>query len=119
MAGSKTRFGFLGNGEEPPDSGKPGAARTVIGHDIHLPKLPSGFAQPGPLVSPTPTPTSSSPSGTGGCTPAPPAQNYKSPRHTSPPHDPPSPAQPTTDPQTSERHPPSHPGDPEPATRNP
>ncbi|HEX7501227.1 MAG TPA: hypothetical protein VF524_13130 [Polyangia bacterium] len=56
MAGSKTRFGFLGNGDEPPDSGEPGAARTIIGHDIHLPKLPSGFAQPGPLVSPTPIP---------------------------------------------------------------
>lgn len=56
MAGSKTRFGFLGNGDEPPDSGESGAARTIIGHDIHLPKLPSGFAQPGPLVSPTPIP---------------------------------------------------------------
>lgn len=56
MAGSKTRFGFLGNGDEPPNSGEPGAARTIIGRDIHLPKLPSGFAQPGPLVSPTPIP---------------------------------------------------------------
>jgi len=56
MAGSKTRFGFLGSGEEPPDSDGHGAARTVIGHDIHLQKLPSGFAPPGPLGSPTPIP---------------------------------------------------------------
>jgi hypothetical protein len=56
MAGSKTRFGFLGNGDEPPNSGESGAARTIIGHDIHLPKLPAGFAQPGSPVSPTPIP---------------------------------------------------------------
>ncbi len=54
MAGSKTRFGFLGNGDEPPDSGDPKAARTIIGHDIHLPKLPSGFEQPSPHLPPTP-----------------------------------------------------------------
>jgi hypothetical protein len=56
MAGSKTRFGFSGNGEEPPNSGESGAARTVIGHDIHLPKLPSGFARPSAQPSPTPLP---------------------------------------------------------------
>jgi hypothetical protein len=61
MAGSKTRFGFLGGGEEPPDSGESGAARTVIGHDIHLQKLPSGYARPSAqisstLLAPTPVP---------------------------------------------------------------
>jgi len=57
MAGSKTRFGFLGSGEEPPDSGESSAARTIIGHDIHLQNLPSGFAPPAsPAVSPTPIP---------------------------------------------------------------
>jgi hypothetical protein len=54
MAGSKTRFGFLGNGDEPPDSGEHAAARTIIGHDLHLPKLPSGFEQPSPHVPQTP-----------------------------------------------------------------
>jgi hypothetical protein len=64
MAGSKTRFGFFGNGEEPPDSGESGAARTVIGHDIHLQKLPSGFAKPSveaSLASLPPTPVSRKP----------------------------------------------------------
>jgi hypothetical protein len=56
MAGSKTRFGFFGNGEEPPDSGESGAARTVIGHDIHLQKLPSGYARPSAQASLTPLP---------------------------------------------------------------
>lgn len=56
MAGSKTRFGFFGNGEEPPDAGESGAARTVIGHDIHLQKLPSGFARPSAQPSLTPLP---------------------------------------------------------------
>jgi hypothetical protein len=56
MAGSKTRFGFFGNGEEPPDSGESGAARTVIGHDIHLQKLPSGYARPSAQDSLTPLP---------------------------------------------------------------
>src|ERR1035441_9559947 len=36
---------------------------------------------------PSPTPTSSSPSGTGGCTPGPPAQNYDPPHTTFPPPD--------------------------------
>jgi hypothetical protein len=56
MAGSKTRFGFRGGGDEPPDSDESPAARTIIGHDIHLPKLPSGFEPPRPLGSPTPIP---------------------------------------------------------------
>lgn len=56
MAGSKTRFGFRGGGDEPPDSGESAAARTMIGHDIHLQKLPSGFEPSRPLGSPTPIP---------------------------------------------------------------
>lgn len=56
MAGSKTRFGFRGNGDEPPDSRDHGVARTMIGHDIHLPELPPGFEAPRPLGSPTPIP---------------------------------------------------------------
>src|SRR5450631_2218631 len=56
MAGSKTRFGFLGGGDEPPESGESGAARTIIGRDIHLQKLPSGFEPSRPLGSPTPIP---------------------------------------------------------------
>ena len=55
MAGSKTRFGFVGNGGEPPDDDEPRAARTVIGHDIHL-QMPAGFAPPRPPGSPTPLP---------------------------------------------------------------
>lgn len=55
MAGTKTRFGYLGGGgDEPPDAGDPGAARTVIGRDLHLPQLPSGFA-------PAPTPKQAAP----------------------------------------------------------
>ena len=61
MAGSKTRFGFLGNGDEPPDSGDHGAARTMIGRDIHLPKLPPGFEAPRPLDPPTPIPPARAP----------------------------------------------------------
>jgi hypothetical protein len=55
MAGSKTRFGFRGGGEEPPDGGESASARTIIGHDIHLQQVPSGFEQPRP--SPTPIPS--------------------------------------------------------------
>jgi hypothetical protein len=40
MAGAKTRFGFSGNGSEPPDSDEARAARTVIGREIHLPEPP-------------------------------------------------------------------------------
>jgi hypothetical protein len=54
MAGSKTRFGFLGSGEEPPESGEPGSARTVLGHDIHLQKLPSGIIAPETHPKPAP-----------------------------------------------------------------
>ena len=55
MAGSKTRFGFTGDGSEPPDSEESRAARTVYGHDIHL-QLPPGFVPPRPPGSPTPLP---------------------------------------------------------------
>jgi hypothetical protein len=55
MAGSKTRFGFVGDGSEPPDSEESRAARTVYGHDIHL-QLPPGFVPPRPPGSPTPLP---------------------------------------------------------------
>ena len=49
MAGTKTRFGYLGNGgDEPPETGDAGAARTIIGRDIHLPKIPSELV-PSPL----------------------------------------------------------------------
>jgi len=58
MAGSKTRFGFFGdgNGEEPPDSGERGAARTIIGRDLHLQQPPDGFPAPVSPSSPTPFP---------------------------------------------------------------
>ena len=56
MAASKTRFGFFGNGDEPPESGDHGAARTVIGHDIHLQNLPDGFVTPKSPGSPVPMP---------------------------------------------------------------
>jgi hypothetical protein len=55
MSGSKTRFGFTGDGSEPPDSDEARAARTIIGHDAHLP-LPSGFTPPKAPRSPTPLP---------------------------------------------------------------
>ena len=54
MAGSKTRFGFMG-GADPPNAEKPQSARTVYGHDIHL-QLPPGFVPPRPPGSPTPLP---------------------------------------------------------------
>ncbi len=57
MAGSKTRFGFAGDGSEPPDSNGSRAARTVMGHDLHL-KLPAGFVPPKTPGSPTPVPPS-------------------------------------------------------------
>jgi hypothetical protein len=55
MAGSKTRFGFAGDGSEPPDSDEARGARTVLGRDIHL-QLPPGFAQPSGPVEPEPLP---------------------------------------------------------------
>jgi hypothetical protein len=55
MAGSKTRFGFVGNGEEPPHEDESRSARTIIGRDIHL-QLPTGIAPPNDLGSPTPLP---------------------------------------------------------------
>jgi hypothetical protein len=45
MSGSKTRYGFTGDGGEPPDSDEAQAARTILGHDIHL-QLPPGFVPP-------------------------------------------------------------------------
>lgn len=57
MAGSKTRFGFMG-GADPPDAQEPQSARTVYGHDIHL-QLPPGFVPPRPPGSPTPLPPAS------------------------------------------------------------
>ncbi len=46
MAGAKTRFGFAGDGSEPPDSDEARSARTIIGHDIHL-QQPTGYRPPG------------------------------------------------------------------------
>ena len=57
MAGSKTRFGFTGDGSEPPDSDEARSARTIIGHDAHL-RLPPGFALPKPPPPPPPSPPS-------------------------------------------------------------
>jgi len=53
MSGAKTRFGFAGDGSEPPDSDEARGARTMIGHDIHLP-VPQGLGQPAspPLAQP-------------------------------------------------------------------
>jgi len=68
MAGSKTRFGFAGDGSEPPDGEESRAARTVIGHDIHL-RLPTGFVPPRTPESPTPLPPPLAPR-----VPAPPAR---------------------------------------------
>jgi hypothetical protein len=45
MSGAKTRFGFAGDGSEPPDSDEARAAQTVIGHDIHL-QMPPPAAPP-------------------------------------------------------------------------
>jgi hypothetical protein len=54
MAGTKTRFGYFGSGgDDPPGTGEPGAARTVIGRDLHLPQLPPEIAAAAP---PTPSP---------------------------------------------------------------
>jgi hypothetical protein len=64
MSGAKTRFGFAGDGSEPPDSDEARGARTIIGRDIHLPLRP-GLASggnpasdpyPAARVPPTPTP---------------------------------------------------------------
>jgi len=61
MAGAKTRFGFAGDGPEPPDSDQARGARTVIGRDLHLqqPGLaskPDWQAGPFPAVPAAPTP---------------------------------------------------------------
>jgi hypothetical protein len=54
MSGAKTRFGFAGDGSEPPDSDEARGARTIIGRDIHLP-MPPSFAPPaGPTSEPSP-----------------------------------------------------------------
>lgn len=37
MCAAKTRFGFAGDGSEPPDGNEARSARTILGHDIHLP----------------------------------------------------------------------------------
>lgn len=42
MAGSKTRFGFFADGEEPPDEDEQRSGRTVIGHDIDAQIPPHG-----------------------------------------------------------------------------
>lgn len=47
MSGAKTRFGFAGDGSEPPGSDEARGARTIIGRDIHLP-VSRGQAQPAP-----------------------------------------------------------------------
>jgi hypothetical protein len=46
MSGGKTRFGFSGDGSEPPDSEEARAARTMLGHDIHL-QVPPAAVPPG------------------------------------------------------------------------
>jgi hypothetical protein len=51
MPGAKTRFGFAGDGSEPPDSDEARGARTIIGRDLHLPMPPA-----------VPPPSGSSPS---------------------------------------------------------
>jgi hypothetical protein len=48
MSGAKTRFGFAGNGSEPPEDDESRTARTVLGHDIHL------RAAPGQIPSESP-----------------------------------------------------------------
>jgi hypothetical protein len=55
MAGTKTRFGYLGSGgDEPPETGDSGAARTIIGRDIHLPQIPSAIAPASAPLPPSP-----------------------------------------------------------------
>ncbi len=69
MSGAKTRFGFAGDGSEPPDSDQARGSRTIIGHDIHLPVQPdfrsptntASVPQPTVRVPPTPTPRFASP----------------------------------------------------------
>jgi hypothetical protein len=68
MAGAKTRFGFAGDGPEPPDSDQARGARTVIGRDLHL-QQPGQASNPdwpaGPFAAvraaPTPVPLASKP----------------------------------------------------------
>jgi hypothetical protein len=56
MAGTKTRFGYFGSGgDEPPGTGDSGAARTVIGHDLHLPQVPSDFTPASTPLPPSPS----------------------------------------------------------------
>jgi hypothetical protein len=55
MAGTKTRFGYFGSGgDEPPGTGESGAARTIIGRDIHLPptapEIPAAATAPAPSL---------------------------------------------------------------------
>ena len=55
MAGTKTRFGYLGSGgDEPPETGDSGAARTIIGRDLHLPQIPSALAPASTPLAPSP-----------------------------------------------------------------
>jgi hypothetical protein len=57
MAGTKTRFGYFGSGgDDPPETGESGAARTVIGRDLHLPKLPPEIAPASTPLPPSPSP---------------------------------------------------------------
>jgi hypothetical protein len=56
MAGTKTRFGYLGSGgDEPPETGDSGAARTIIGRDLHLPQAPSELAPASTPLPPSPS----------------------------------------------------------------
>lgn len=69
MSGAKTRFGFAGDGSEPPDSDRGRGSPTIIGHDIHLPVHPAfssptntpSAPPPRARVPPTPTPRFASP----------------------------------------------------------
>jgi len=60
MAGSKTRFGFFTDGGEPQKEDELRAARTVIGHDLHL-QIPAGFVLPKLPISPKPLPQAPQP----------------------------------------------------------
>jgi len=42
MPGNKTRFGFAGATEPPRESENAQTARTLLGHDVHLPRFPAG-----------------------------------------------------------------------------